>query len=306
MDYDGLAAAQYDAAGAFDTYQADDFHFDEPTEVCDVHWIGGYWGTNYQQGAFDWCISFWMDDGSGNAPQGSDPYNPTYAGPYCYTWDQITKELIEDTGTSIYYELSVDLPENIPFEACQKFWISIWGQGAFPPQSGWGYHQTFLLTPAVWGSVYFGIPFWTPGVDVLGYDFDMCFQLTTKAEPEPPTAPIIDGPASGGYGVEICWTFHSDDANGDQVQYYIDWGDGETSTTDFYPPCVPVEVCHTYAETGDYIITAYAKDDTGLTGDSTEFPVNIPRARALYHPLLLRLFERFPNAFPILKFILGL
>jgi hypothetical protein len=305
MDYSGLSAAQYDASIQFDTYQADDFHFEELTEVADVHWIAGYWNTDYQTGDFDWCISFYMDDGSGDAPAG-EPQSPSYAGPFCFTWDEIGKELLEDSGTSIYYECWVDLPEIITFEPCEKYWISIWGEGAFPPQSGWGYHQDFLLSPAVWGSVYFGFPFWTPGVDVLGHDFDNCFQLTGVTEPTPPTPPIIDGPAEGVAGTEICWTFHSSDENGDQVKYEIDWGDGTTTTTDYADECTPVEACHTYESTGDYVITAYAEDETGLAGGSSTKDIVIPRTRSVNHPLLQLLFERFPNVFPVLRQLLGL
>jgi hypothetical protein len=121
------------------------------------------------------------DDGSGEAPD-SHPETPSYAGPFCYAWADIQKE---DLGSG-YYLMWVDLPENIPFPGCYKFWISIWGVGNYPPQSGWGYHSDPIqLAPAVWGSAYFGLPFWTPGYDVLEIDHDMCFQLTTKPSCEP-------------------------------------------------------------------------------------------------------------------------
>jgi len=221
MDYSSMMSVQRDDNYPYDCYIADDFHFEEPTEVCDVHWVGGYWGTNYQTGDFDWCISFMYDDGSGEAPD-SHPETPSFAGPFCYSWDDIDKELLQDTGTSIYYELSVDLPENILIPPCEKIWIAIWGVGFFPPQSGWGSHEDFQLSPAVWGSNFWGHVFWTPGYDVQGYDHDMCFQLTTKEDPVPPTAPTIDGPPEGNPGVEYSFTFHSSDENGDMVRYHID------------------------------------------------------------------------------------
>lgn len=181
MEYTGLGAAQWDEAGQFDAYLADDFEFTEPTEVCDVHWIGGYWvGTEPASAEFDWCISFYYDDGTGNSPTGT-PYTPSLAGPFCYAWDEIEKEEIEPG----YYEMSVDLPENIPFDE-GKYWISIWGVGAFPPQSGWGLHEDPIrLHMAVFGSDYFGFTFWTNSEDVFGYAADMCFQLTTKEEAIP-------------------------------------------------------------------------------------------------------------------------
>jgi hypothetical protein len=287
MQYEGLAAAQYDAVNQFDSFQADDFHFEEPTEVCDVHWIGGYWQEG-APGAFDWCISFYFDDGSGTAPAGT-PYAPTYAGPFCYTDSQVTKVLLEEW----YYEMSVDLPENIPFYPCEKYWISIWGVGQVFPQSGWGYHSDqILLHPAVWGSAYFGFPFWTDGYDVLGFDHDMCFQLTTKGDPEPPTPPVIDGPPCGHVGVEYTYTFHSDDPNGDMVTYHIDWGDGSTDTIGPVPPCTPVPVTHTYTSQGTYTISAYAEDTGGLTSPVSTYQVKMPRDKAISNfPILYHLIQ---------------
>jgi hypothetical protein len=177
MDYVGLGAAQWDEVLQFDSYLADDFEFTEETEVCDVHWIGGYWGGDPAE--FDWGISFFYDDGTGTSPDGH-PDTPSFAGPFIYAWDDCNPVEIAPGE----YEMYVDLPENIPFPA-GHYWIAIWGIGLYPPQSGWGYHQTYLLEPAVWGSAYFGFPFWTPGFDVQGFDFDMAFQLTTKEDAIP-------------------------------------------------------------------------------------------------------------------------
>jgi hypothetical protein len=304
MEYSGLAATQWDESIQFDTYTADDFHFDEDTEVWDVHWVGGYWGTDYQTGDFNWCISFMLDDGTGESPD-SHPQTPSYAGPFCFDWSSITQVLLDDTGSSIYYELSVILPDGIMFPACYKFWIAIWAEGAYPPQSGWGYHEDFQLNPAVWGSDYFGFAFWTPGFDVQGFDFDMCFQLTAETGPVPPTVPTIDGPTGAGPGVEVCYDFHSYDDNGDMVRYHIDWGDGSTETTDWYPACTPVNVCHTYTARGTYVISAYAEDETGLISATATFTVVIPRSKALDNPLVQQLLGRLFNAFPMLKYLFG-
>jgi uncharacterized repeat protein (TIGR01451 family) len=175
MTYDGLLASQFDATSGLDAYPADDFHFDEDTEVCDVHWIGGYYNPD-QAANYDWCIEFYADRGDGNAP------GNLYAGPYCYTWTEITTTELE-LGR---YEMSVDLPENILFPACYKFWIVIYALGPIPPQAGWGYHfDPVQLHMAVFKSVYFGFPDWVD-IALLGIDpADMAFQLTTKPECEP-------------------------------------------------------------------------------------------------------------------------
>jgi len=185
MDYDGICSAQYDTGVPFESECADDFHFEEDTEVFDVHWIAAYWnGDNYNQVHWPWEIIFYHDDGSGTAP------GNIYAGPYTYNPGSYTETIIEDTGdpaSGIYYKISVDLPENILFPACYKFWISIQGIGDFSPQSGWAFHfDPIKLHEAVFRSVYFGYPDWTPWSTVAPPDQrDLCFQLTKKVECEP-------------------------------------------------------------------------------------------------------------------------
>ena len=299
MEYSGLAAAQKDDEYPFYAECADDFHFEQTTEVCDVHWVGGYWQTGYGSAHWPWEITFYYDDGSGERP------GAVFIGPLVFDNTQYTETLISDTGTSIYYEISVDLPENYVFPPCEKFWISIRGVGIFPPQSGWGYHPGIQLHSMIWKCELLGYPDWTDSYDIWGEDRDMCFQLTTKDEPVPPSAPEIDGPPEGDAGVPVTFTFHSSDENGDMVRYHIDWGDGTSETTDWAPPCTPVTVTHTYAEKGTYTITAYAEDETGLVGPSASFTIVIPRAKAINNPVIQQILGRLFNAFPILKYLLG-
>jgi len=123
------------------------------------------------------------------------------------------------------------------------------------------------------------------------------WSFTTEEEPnEPPTAPEIDGPTEGPVNTKICWTFHSEDPNGHQVKYIIDWGDQSSNETTFSEPCTPVKVCHTYDEKGTYIITASAEDENGETSTESTLEVKIPRQRSrfTFHPLILKFFERFP------------
>jgi hypothetical protein len=159
--------------------------FDQDTEVCDVHWVGGYWnGAEYNTVHYDWEIIFYYDDGTGNKPGG------IFLGPFLYDSTQYTETLLEELPADqrIYYEISVDLPENYMFYADHKYWISIQGIGPIPPQSGWGYHlDPVTLHEAVFRSEYFGHIDWTDWsiVDPDGGPRDMCFQLTTKQTCEP-------------------------------------------------------------------------------------------------------------------------
>ena len=137
-----------------------------------------------------------------------------------------------------------------------------------------------------------------------GYVFDNDYAFVHAFENKPPTAPVIDGPSSGDVGTEYCWTFHSSDPNGDEVQYVIDWGDGNTETTPCVPSCTPYTVCHTYTSKGDYIITAKAKDCCwGAESPESTFPVTMPRNRAINTPFL-NFLQNHPNMFPILRLLL--
>ncbi len=117
----------------------------------------------------------------------------------------------------------------------------------------------------------------------------------------------IGGPLSGKAETEYNYTFHATDPNGDDVYYYIEWGDGSNATGWIGPKssCENVTVSHTWDEDGTYTIKAKAKNIYGAEGPEGTLTVEIPRNRAVYHPLLLRFFERFPNLFPILRYLLG-
>jgi len=294
MDYIDMVPAQWDESINFDFFLADDFLFENIQEINDVHWIGGYWGLNYSGACYDWYISFMRDDGSGCFPD-SNPQTPSFAGPFCYSWDDISKEIIEDTGSYIYYEMSVDLPEGVIFTSFDKFWISIWAEGAYPPISGWGYHYDYMLKPAVLGSDYYNFSFWTPGNEFLGFDFDMCFQLTGWPN-LPPSAPVIDGPSFGKPGEEYCIKLSSIDPDGDNVIYYIDWGDG--TFEDWIGPFQSgdnVTKCHTYPPiTRLYEIRVKVKDIYGAESGWGKIYVFILNNRMSDNLFFLRLLDSYP------------
>jgi hypothetical protein len=124
-----------------------------------------------------------------------------------------------------------------------------------------------------------------PGQD---YNFKLTGYIGT-----PPTSPIIDGPLKGKPGKELCWTFHSEDTDCEQIKYIIDWGDGTKTETDCVEPCIPLEVCHTYEE-GNYSIKAWAQEcPEGAMSDPSLFLVEIPRVKASHLPLFYKFLEIF-------------
>jgi len=78
---------------------------------------------------------------------------------------------------------------------------------------------------------------------------------------EPPDPPIIEGPRCGDPGEELTYTFVSDDFEGDNVFYFVDWGDD--TFDDWFGPFPSGEkatASHSWDEKGGYEIIARAKD----------------------------------------------
>jgi len=177
MNYDALGASQYDSDIQLDPIEADDFMFSMDQPVNDVHWIGGYWNGPPDDGNFDWEIKFYNDDGSLTKP-GAE------IATYYYANANVNETWIDGVpGDVNFYSYSVTLPSTMTFGAGVKYWISIQGIGIYPPQSGWGYHESpILLHQAVFKSVYFGYPDWVNTEVVFGGPVDMCFQLTYEEE----------------------------------------------------------------------------------------------------------------------------
>ena len=131
--------------------------------------------------------------------------------------------------------------------------------------------------------------------------------LTALISNLPPHTPIITGPAKGKVGVATTYNFTTTDPEGDEVYYFIDWDDGTNSS--WIGPYLSgdlINESHTWSEKGTYIIKAKAKDSIGAESDWKTFSVKMPCS---YNIPILRflekLFERFPNAFPILRHLLG-
>ena len=111
-----------------------------------------------------------------------------------------------------------------------------------------------------------------------------------------PDAPTIDGPTHGKAGKAYPYTFTSIDPNGDEVSYYIEWGDGNTTSwTEFRPSGSPgYSESHSWDTQGTFIIQAKTKDINGDESNWSEFEVTIPRNRATFNSLFYWLLERFP------------
>jgi len=122
---------------------------------------------------------------------------------------------------------------------------------------------------------------------------------------EKPQKPI--GPSNGVQREEYTYSAIGYDSDGDNIKYCFDWGEGNTSWSDFVNSGEQVLMNYTWYKRGTYMVKVKIQDEHGLESDwSDPLTVTIPRDKSFNsnYNLLERLFERFPNAFPILRYLL--
>ena len=97
------------------------------------------------------------------------------------------------------------------------------------------------------------------------------------------------------------------DPDDHDVCFYVDWGDDTiTDWTMPYDSGDQAGLSHTWAEDGTYTVRVKARDIFDDESDWATLTVSMPRNRAIYNVLVLGFLEKFPNAFPILRHLLGL
>lgn len=190
---------------------------------------------------------------------------------------------------TIYYDDSIDY-----------LYIFCWGDGT---DSGWLGPGNPVIAYKSWNSPGEYTLRWK-AKDMFGYETpwsDPYIITIASFGNQPPNAPRIDGPVVGRPGT-YNYTFSATDPDGDNVSYYIGWGDGTYENwTDWYPSGEIVTLKHTYSKLGIYIVQAKAKDIYGLIGPVGTLPVRIPRDRMIFDLLFLKFLERFPNMLSILR-----
>jgi hypothetical protein len=125
----------------------------------------------------------------------------------------------------------------------------------------------------------------------------MIFELVNND----PSSPDITGPSNGASYKELTFVFNSNDPDNDDVKFLIEWGDGNTASTEFVESGQDLAVKHEWLEPGDYIIIASAQDSRGATSSDSTFQITIPRNKALE----LEVFELFPNLYRIFQILFG-
>jgi outer membrane protein assembly factor BamB len=124
---------------------------------------------------------------------------------------------------------------------------------------------------------------------------------------EPPNTPTITGPTKGDVGKNYPFHMRTTDPEGNNISYYVDWGDGTNSGwIGSYPSGQEQTVSHTWSKKGPYTIQVMSKDNYSSESGWGTLSVTMPSSYDIpFMNLLEKILERFPNAFPILRQLVG-
>ena len=133
------------------------------------------------------------------------------------------------------------------------------------------------------------------------YSFTAYEAIETNTPPEQPQKP--SGNASGKVGTTYTYSTQTTDVDGDKVYYMWDWDDGTFS--DWFGPFTSgaaMTVNKSWEKKGTYSIRVKAKDIYGKESNwSDPLSITMPYSYRPILPFFQLLFQRLPNAFPILR-----
>jgi outer membrane protein assembly factor BamB len=130
------------------------------------------------------------------------------------------------------------------------------------------------------------------------------FHAIRVIENSKPTIPTITGESSGKIKQSYDYTISSTDTENENISYYVDWADGtNTGWIGPFPSGQEQTLNHTWNKKGMYTINAKARDIHDQESDWGTLSVTMPYEPQF--PFIRWLFERFPNAFPLLRYLLN-
>jgi hypothetical protein len=93
-----------------------------------------------------------------------------------------------------------------------------------------------------------------------------------------PETPVITGPTRAKINEDIEYTINCIDPDGDDVYYYIEWGDGEIEEwMGPFASGLDININHSWKEKGDYLIKVKAKDYSNLESDWGVLELKMPK-----------------------------
>jgi len=115
-----------------------------------------------------------------------------------------------------------------------------------------------------------------------------------------PETPIITGPTRAKINEDIEYTINCVDPDGDEIYYYVEWGDDEIEEwIGPYASGLDININHKWQEKGDYIIRVKAKDDSNLESDWGILELKMPKTNS--YSEYFSLFDFFIKYFLNLK-----
>jgi len=122
----------------------------------------------------------------------------------------------------------------------------------------------------------------------------------------PPETPTISGPLEGKIDIEYSINFSATDPEGDDVYFYVYWGDSWPIWYGPFPSGKEIKLNHTWTSKLSYTIRVKAKDEYGFRSNWTTKEIIIPKTKSNEHNInIFSLFyKQFPNMVMLLKIIL--
>jgi len=239
--------------------------------------------------------------------------NLTNAYPYRIMW--ITTDFIPVNCTKTSYMFSawfkfVDIPEyqyaRISVQMYNGNYERIGGGSAGRGSTDTEWHQIMTTTGYDHGSIKyvklelgqaFNEPYEPDPLIEIRFD-DANFSIWNTV----PDTPTIKGETHGRVLTLYDYTFTTNDPEQDNVSYEIEWGDNTTQTTDFYESGEKVIISHIWGIERTYQIKVRSIDEDNAKSDWATLDVTMPYSyTGPFMQFWMKLLERFPNAFPILR-----
>jgi|GEM_PF-1636739 len=116
------------------------------------------------------------------------------------------------------------------------------------------------------------------GEDVVGEQSNFSTTIEVSIG-NAPNVPTIAGPSSGIAGVKYEYTFSSTDKDGNELYYYVDWGDGSSENwIGPYASGEKVTLEHEWKTKGIYVIKAKARNTQNVESGWGTLEISMPKA----------------------------
>ena len=127
--------------------------------------------------------------------------------------------------------------------------------------------------------------------------------INIAAANSPPDIPTIEGETSGTSGTPYTYRFCTNDPDGDDIYYCVDWDDG-TSEVCYgpFPSGTCIQETHTWTSDGTYNIKVKARDSNQAESDWATLTVQMPKTKINIFQMVL---EFLLINFPILKIFIS-